>query len=82
MALSTGARCIQSAVVLAESDEDQVRVDLRKKPKDDVTDSFSRIQVWRHKNAEQTGAPDKKWLRHFLHVILDVCAGHGTGLVG
>lgn len=52
MALSTGARRIQSAVVLAESDEDPVRVDLRKKQKDDVTDSFSRIQLWRQKNAQ------------------------------
>jgi len=65
-------------VVLAESDEDQVRVDFRKKQKDDVTDGFSHIQLWIQKKAEQTDAPDKKWLRHFLHVILDVCARHGT----
>jgi hypothetical protein len=72
MALSTGARRIQSAVVLAGSDEYQVRVDIRKKQKDDVTDSFCRFQLWRQKNAEQTDAPDKKWLRHLLHVILAV----------
>jgi len=60
MALSTGARRIQSVVVLAESDEDQVRLDLRKKQKDEVTDRSSRIQPWRQENAEQTDAPDKK----------------------
>ena len=60
MALSTGARRIQSVVVLAESDDDQVRVALGKKQKDDVTDSFSRIQLWRQKNAERRDAPDKK----------------------
>ena len=56
MALSTGARRIQSVVVLAESDEDQVRLDLRKKQKDEVTDRSSRIQLWRQENAEQTDA--------------------------
>ena len=60
MALSTGARRIQSVVVLAESDDGQVRAALGKKQKDDVTDSFSRIQLWRQKSAEQTDAPDKK----------------------
>ncbi len=49
MALSTGARRIQSVVVLAESDDDQVRAALGKKQKDDVTDSFSRIPLWRQK---------------------------------
>jgi len=58
-------------VVLAESDDDQVRVDLRKKQKDDVTGRFSRTQLWRQKDAEQTDGPDKNWLRHFLQVILD-----------
>ena len=53
MALSTGARRIQSVVVLAESDEDQFRLDLRKKQKDVVTDRSSRIQLWRQENAEQ-----------------------------
>jgi len=52
MALSTGARRIQSVVVLAESDEDQFRLDLRKKQKDVVTDRSSRIQLWRQENAE------------------------------
>lgn len=60
MALSTGARRIQSVVVLAESDEDQVRLDLRKKQKDEVTDRSSRIQLWRQENAEQTDALEKK----------------------
>ena len=60
MALSTGARRIQSVVVLAESDEDHVRLDLRRKQKDEVTDRSSRIQLWRQENAEQTDASDKK----------------------
>ena len=67
MALSTGARRIQSVVVLAESDDDQVRVDLRKKQKDDVTDRFSRTQLRRQKDAEQTDGPEKNWLRHFFY---------------
>jgi hypothetical protein len=53
MALSTGARRIQSVVVLAESDEDQVRLDLRKKQKDEVQDRASRIQLWRQENADR-----------------------------
>jgi hypothetical protein len=67
MALSTGARRIQSVVVLAESDDDQVRVDLRKKQKDDVTDRFSHTQLRRQKDAEQTDGTEKNWLRHFFY---------------
>jgi len=72
MALSTGARRIQSVVVLAESDEDQVRLDLRKKQKDEVTDRSCRIQLWRQKNAEPGSAPDPKNLRLSVLVIPSV----------
>ena len=75
MALSTGARRIQSVVVLAESDDDQVRVALGKKQKDDVTDSFSRIQLWRQKNAERgaqrgTTKGDGVEFRRFFFICL------------
>jgi len=52
MALSTGAQGIQSVVVLAKSDEYQVSSSTWKEQKDSVTDRFSRISLWRQKNAE------------------------------